>query len=126
MEELFDAVHSVSGRYVGPTSGEVIEFSRSTLSDDIMLAGRIAVGLSEPYPNYQQMLAFIDKTWRTFKRFALRGLVLVDPDTGSRVQTSAFNVCYGPDVKTWCTGSRLLKARSTQHYFIPATGQDSR
>ena len=108
-------------QYEGPTSGVVIQFSRSILKDSLLFSGRIASGIDEKNMLFEATIKFVNETWRLLKLFAKGKVAAVNPSTGEIINARVPGYIVGPHAASWCDieKGRLLKDRSTQNFFLP-------
>lgn len=115
-------VPGFDGRVAGPSSGPVIQFSRSILKEDLLLSGRVAAGIYHHNPLFAEMNAFIKTVWRVLKKLTSPDLVAVAQFSGEVINPRVRGYLVGPDAVAWCRAdaARLLKDHSTENYYLPA------
>jgi hypothetical protein len=110
------------GKWQGPASGIVIQFSRCRFQHNLLISGRLAVGLNDGTGHFEAMKAFVQTVWSIAARYCTKALVAVDPDSRDIINPNVRSYFIGPSARSWCISSesRLFKDRGTINFYLPA------
>jgi hypothetical protein len=109
------------GKVEGPSSGCVLQFTRTIENEGTLRSGRLAAGCTRESPYFTKLKMLVHVIFRALDEIVTKEIVQVHPHTKAILNHNVSAYVVGKAAIEWCKedSNRLLKDRSTEVYFYP-------
>lgn len=124
----YPTISRKDGRFEGPTSGVVIQFSRTRKEEQYLLSGSLAAGIGTGNSQVDKnMETFVSDVWKVFTKTIHGAVSAVHPISGEIIREKVTEYKAGRHAIKWAQEEkhRFFKDRSTENYFRPRLSVES-